>query len=125
MAQEIRKIVFSDQDVMDIIRHYCAKSGITLPRARLTGFAVADDGKGSYSLKLKFDDKAITNPVVLNSGEIGAAMIMYCRTQRIPLPRSAVKSLAKHGEQLALQVAVDWSKMGDGKTGPALQKAAQ
>ena len=112
MAQEIRKIIFSEQDMTEIILHYCAKSGLSMPHARMTGFEIdADEGKGIL-ISLKFDDPSLVNKISFNQGEIGAAMIMFCKTQKIPLPKNANKSLALHGENLALQVAIDWKTIG-------------
>lgn len=111
VPREIRKIIFDKQDMLEAMLNYAIRNDYELPRARVDGFAISQDPEGRFSLKFKFDDPTITMNITLNQDEIGAAMILYCKNQRIPLPRNANKSLVRHEDSLALQIALKRSKI--------------
>lgn len=110
MAREIRKIIFDDQDLLEAMLSYATRDDYVLPRARIEGFAIREDPEEGLSLKFKFDDPTVTMNITFNQDEIGAALIIHCKNQRIPLPKDANKSLVRHENSLALQIAVAWSK---------------
>jgi hypothetical protein len=102
MPTERRRIIFSDDEVVDAALSYCRATGIPVPDAKVEHQTIATDS--DYSLTLTF---AVSSPDQSDEVEIDAsgvlgALVAYCRIQSIPLPKSAAKRLETHGGAVSM-----------------------
>ena len=110
--QEVRKIIFDQQDMVEGMLNYTQRTRRVMPsRARITGFDIKETSDRGISLKFKFDDPGNAKDITLHQDEIGAALIMQCKVKEIPLPRSAHKSLEADGDNINLVVVIDWRQL--------------
>ena len=53
-------------------------------------------------LRPSLEPKTVRQEMVVESTTLAAALILYCRDRKIPLPASADKSLQRFGDQIGL-----------------------
>ena len=109
MAREIRKIIFSEQDLLEAMLNYATRNDYVLPRARIERLAVRKDAHEGLSVKFLWNDPTLTTNISFNEGEIAAALILFCKNQKIPLAKSAKKSIVQHEDSIAFQLSIDWA----------------
>ncbi len=109
MPTEIRKIIFDKHDVQNAVVGHCLHANITLPQAAIEGIVIGMEHDSAVTLNFTRDDPAIPNDVTLSREEVGAALIRYCRDNKIPLPRRAPKILQPGEDSLSLFVKMDLS----------------
>lgn len=120
MVSELRHIIFRPFEVVDAYREFCRRSGTPLPAGTVVGCGPEADGAGA-PLRFRIviapdaaDGKAGAEAgdaprreVVVDSATLAAALILYCRDRRIPLPASADKSLQRFGDQVCLLATIN------------------
>jgi hypothetical protein len=108
----LRHILFRPAEVVQAVREYQVRIQQPLPQGVVTdcgpevseaGGAVRfrmcislNQGKPSSELKTVRQDILIEGPT------LAAALILFCRDRKIPLPASADKSLQRFGDQIGL-----------------------
>lgn len=107
MPSEVRNIVFNNDEVFRALSHYRARKGEPLPEGELFKFVVESKPKVRVVLAIAIDRSDRMEPFEFSSKEIGAALVMYCITLKIPLPaRGAQKALQVTGDSIALVVTI-------------------
>lgn len=93
--QESRKLVMPLETVLEALVHFDAKSQGPLSRGEVLQAEVIRDAR--HGDRIDVAVRSGTEPVVdwvpYNLLTVAAAIISYCRSKRIPLPYSGVKSL--------------------------------
>ena len=111
MPSELRHIVFRPAEVVEAVEEYLRRLGTPLPSGNVVdcgpvredGF----DGKVSFSITIVPDEplgearsRTIAEgrtEVVIEGPALAAALILFCRSHRIPMPATADKSLQRIG----------------------------
>jgi hypothetical protein len=109
MPSEIRKLIFSSEEVCEVIVGYCLRKGRTLPNSRIDSILVQPDSNDFLIAKFEPEDlkhKGREEAVSFTKEQVAAALIMYCRARKIPLPRSAEKSLEGEGGGVSLKISI-------------------
>lgn len=108
MPREDRRITFSYDEVYKAIFALCVQREVRKPPA---GIIMAVDPMPGDTSKVTIRiDNPLTNdpPILMEYGMdyLAAALMLYCRTCRIPLPKTAGKSveLAQDGVILRVQI---------------------
>jgi hypothetical protein len=114
MPTEIRKIVFTVEEVRWAAVDFCLRSNIALPHANIGGLRIADDMAATVTILFTTANPAHPNEIRLSRDHVAAALIRFCMENQIPLPRHAQKVLqVQAAEQtVALMMKVDL-KVGD------------
>ena len=120
VPSEIRHIIFQEAEVARAVRAYRERTGTVVKSG--DSYTCSLDGTGAgdemrFSMTVGFGSHSQT--LTAAGSELAAALILYCRGQRIPLPAGAAKSLQRFGSQLCL---VGTSNSG-GKHLPNMQAA--
>jgi hypothetical protein len=109
MAAEIRHIEFSAAEVAAAVREYCREvSWPPLPFGTLRRFELhqgADGASATFEV-VPEDDGSRAEAGEVSDAELREALILYCGTQKIPLPRAGTKTLQLFGDSLLLIVTL-------------------
>ena len=102
MPTEIRRLVFSNAEFYAALDQYLSRTGTNLPTgtiAKIQGDAIHD----TLQIDVRCTDKPVGS-VTLQARQVGGALISYCITNKIPLPRGFAKSLIITGDNIALEM---------------------
>ncbi len=109
MPQELRKLVFNEDELRAAAFDYCLRTKVYLPQAPLDGLEVGDDPDAAITLKFDPMDTADTKEIKLSRDQVGAALIRHCRDNKIPLPRHGQKVLQVQNGVISLMINVHWT----------------
>ena len=106
MPEEYRKLVFSEDELDQAVVEFCQNKGMILPQDEIV--TVELTGLPDNPIKLQYSTilQNGTTEVSLSRDQFGAALIIYCRQRRIPIPKSAEKIVKTDGSEVALLVHV-------------------
>jgi len=114
MPTEIRHILFRATEVVVAVAEYSRRIRQPLPPGSVVKWSMqADEEGGSVRFTLTIDDESgdsrrdggvVRHDVTIEGPALAAALILYCRDRRIPLPSGAEKALQRFGDLLALVV---------------------
>ena len=110
MPEELRKIHFPKDELQAAVVDYCLRSKIRLPNTNIEELEVRDDAKAMVVLKYATTGPDEKNEVELTRDQVAAALIRYCSSINVPLPRSARKVLQTADEGISLLINIDWGK---------------
>ena len=116
MPTELRHLLFQPAEVLDALREYYRRLDSPLPADGVAwcGPEGAESQDGAVGFRVVFTPPAAKARVpgrlventqremVVDSHVLAAALILYCRDRRIPLPAIATKSLQRFGSQVCL-----------------------
>lgn len=101
MPKELRKIMFTADELQAAVINHCLHAGKTLPKGRIERLQVSKTPEAMVILHFDVEN-ANGSEVVLSREAVGAALIRYCMQNDIPLPRSAGKGVQPDGDGIAL-----------------------
>ncbi|MDP6406592.1 MAG: hypothetical protein QF797_15460 [Alphaproteobacteria bacterium] len=106
MPKELRKIVFSEDETRQAVVEFCDQAqalppGATLLKIELTGAEATPISVGFTS-----GTSNKPNELQLGRDQVAAALIRFCRAQRIPIPRHSSKTLQLKNDEVALLLGV-------------------
>ena len=120
MPTELRHLIFSPAEVLDAVKEFNRRRGTPLPAAGVA--QCGPDGMEAEEGTIRFrivltsppakeavPDKSVKDTqreMIIESHVLAAALILYCRDRRIPLPVIAEKSLQRFGEQVCLVATI-------------------
>lgn len=105
MIVESRRIVFNDTALRLAIRLYADVSTQgDLPQGVITGVDLHDNDGLSATVFVQQSGASMLREAVLSQQKILAALLLLCRSQKIPVPRQADKSLTVAGSRLVLDI---------------------
>ena len=112
---ELRHLLFRPPEALQAIKEYHRRLGMPLPAGAVTHCAPESEGvSGTVLFRIRLIPDRAESPsppapgteepldVVIGGATLAAALILYCRDRRIPLPAGADKSLQRFGEQVCL-----------------------
>lgn len=128
MPTDVRKLIFTKQELRLAFQHYCKDKGISVPNSPLESFQVVDSSANrvvsdhapeSMKIILHYTSHDPSNPlrVHLSEDQVLEAMITMCRELGIPLPRRGQKFLQKHKDGLALTIGMTENDLRVARTG--------
>lgn len=105
MAKELRQISFSPEEIQEAIIGYCQDYGIHMPFGQVKGMSV--DLGNDPALVLVFDSKIENEKPEKNVSlsELTAALVYYCKSHNIMLPRLAPKILQDKKSGLSMTLS--------------------
>lgn len=101
MPREKREINFSAAELQSAIVNYCMRSNISLPKTRFSEMNIESTGEEVIGLTLTYNAVEGTSReqnMTFVSAKIAVALIMYCRSLHIPIPKKSAKSLVLNHE---------------------------
>jgi hypothetical protein len=119
MPSELRRIVFSNDELRSALEDYLKGQKTPLPLGVITSVQLSDAPQGTVFLYLAGREDNDRASLALSPEKIAAALLRFCKRQRIPVPRRANKSLIVTGDNVALDIrtgAADPAKMEQGSS---------
>lgn len=111
MPVELRKVLFSEDEVRAAVIDYCLRSKIRLPEANIESVVVSENPESCVTLKYyETDNPNDVDDVKLSRDQVAAALIRYCGEQKVPLPRAGRKILQTGDDGVALLINIRWEK---------------
>ncbi len=119
MPSEMRKMVFTRDELQAALINYALRTKQRLPNANIEHIKVekADGVKATIIYARLADEEPKT--VEFDETNVAAAIFLYCRTHNIPLPREARKVIIPEGGSVSMIVQMDHSPPA-----PGIQPAA-
>ncbi len=119
MPSELRHLLFRPVEVALAIKDYRRRLGMPLPHGgvvRCGPEISAADGSVCFRMVLAPDPPDTASPatnaeprqeIVVDGPALAAALILFCRERRIPLPSAGDKALQRFGEQVGLVITIN------------------
>jgi len=119
MPTDIRKLIFTKQELRLAFQNYCVEKGMNVPSSPVESFRVVDAGGGGQRVVSEHTPEGLkviinytssdpNNPirVHLSEEQVLEVLISVCKALKIPLPRRGQKFLAKHKDALTLTIGL-------------------
>lgn len=108
MAREERRILFDYAEVYKAVYTLCVHKEANVPPAgRISAITVRETGaERAISLKIMNANTEAAFKCDYTVDFVAAALIMYCRTCGIPLPRRGVKTVEIDEKAIVLRVVI-------------------
>ena len=119
MPSEMRKLVFTSDELREALINYALRTQRRLPAARIEHVAVAKAGGVTATFVYAPSDDHSPDPIEFDETNVAAAIILYCRTREIPLPRGGRKILTPFEDSVAMLVQSDHPDPSVGTPPPA------
>ena len=103
MPVELRRLVFSEEEVQAALVNYALRSDMRLPNANIHSLHVYEKDGISATLKFPANADGDAREVAFSEAHLAAAIILYCRVQVIPEPCDACKVLS-HSKNLVSMI---------------------
>jgi hypothetical protein len=119
VPSELRQLLFRPAEVVQAVKEYHRRLGTPLPSGTVTRcgpecevaggivsfrIAIVSDSDSGGSAAVTEDTR---QDIVIEGPSLAAALILYCRDRRIPLPAGADKSLQRVGEKVCLIATIN------------------
>ena len=106
MPAEVRYVIFHLSEVLVAINEYWVRRKIALPVGDVTP-SLKPDSLACVVLTVAGDEvPEHAKELIIEGNELAAALILFCRSRKIPLPATADKSLTVVGEHLGLVLSL-------------------
>jgi hypothetical protein len=107
MPKELRKVVFTRDELQAAAVAYCYRQGMKLPKGMLQSVTFENE---QVSLNFSVISEKGPTRIRLTRDQIAAAIILYCRSLRIPIPKQSQKIVNPDGDGIALLVSLQYEK---------------
>jgi hypothetical protein len=91
--------------VVNAVSHYLRQVRRPLPHGQVVEYEAERSPPGLH-LVIRPDGEERNHAVRLSSEALAAAMVLYCRYRKVPLPAKAAKILTVSGDRFVLMVGV-------------------
>ncbi len=109
MPQELRKIIFSEDELKMAVIDHCMRNGIKLPKGVMTDFKATPDVAATVIITYDTTEIQDAPEVRVSRDDVAAALIRHCGANKIPLPRAARKILKVEDGEVSLMVSIHWA----------------
>jgi len=108
VPKELRKLVFTIDELKSAAYDYCLRNSVRIPQAPIDDLIVEDSDSTFLTLCFSSSDLSDPKRVPLNRDKVGAALIKYCSTNGIPMPRMAQKVLKVDNGEVSMMISLHW-----------------
>ena len=119
MPSETRKLAFSQAELQAALVNYALRSNMKLPNANIEKIVVSNEGDSAVSLVFMPTTSADVNVVEFSQEHVAAGIILYCRSQGIPLPRDSRKVLLVENGSISMMMQVNYGAKGSSSAAAA------
>ena len=109
MPNEMRKIIFTADELQAALVNYALRTKKKLPNATINNILV--EGKEGVTATIVYMRDGTEEPksVEFTPNDVAAALILYCSTRQIPLPRDAKKVVVPIEGSVGMIIKIDAS----------------
>jgi hypothetical protein len=106
MPDETRRLHFSNLELYRALLEHSIRRGRRLPSGRILKVSMYETPRPGFAVVID-DDLRHENAVVrFDLPSVAAALITYCRSRKVPLPRRASKSLTVVDRRICLDLTI-------------------
>ena len=107
MPNEMRKIVFTAEELQAALVNYALRTNKKLPNATIDNILV--EGKEGVTATIVYmrDGTEEAKSVEFTPNDVAASIILYCNTRQIPLPREAKKVVVPIEDSVGMIIKID------------------
>lgn len=102
MPREVRTITFSQLEVYQAMAEFAARNGRAMPPGTLDRLAFNPQQEPALVMAVRTPGSPIIQKVAFRQAEVAAALILYCRGNRIPLPKNSRRKLESADDGVTL-----------------------
>ncbi len=106
MPSEFRRVMFTNNELIEAIHEYNEISQDKLPPGIILTCTPVSEAEVAVRLEMVNQRSDETHVVELSPEVLGAALRRHCMKHRIPMPKSATKSIQIHGNKVSLNVEI-------------------
>lgn len=107
MPREERRIIFDYQETYRAIYALCVQKEMKKPPpGKIIAARLKPDDEKAVVFSLENDYEESATEREYTQDFIAAALMLFCRSSRIPLPKGARKSVAFEGDKIILHVSI-------------------
>lgn len=112
MPIEMRKIDFSTEELQAALVNFALRTQKKLPNATIDSTVV--EGKETLTATLNYVPQGTeeeAKSVQFSHTDLAAALILYCSSQQIPLPREAKKLVVPYEESVGMIIKLEFAEL--------------
>jgi hypothetical protein len=113
MPSEFRRIMFTNNELIEAIHDHNQVSQDKLPRGMIVTCKPVAEADVAVRLELVDQCNGETHLAYLSPTVVAAALLRYCMKRKIPIPKKAAKSIEVHDDTISLNVRIE------GRLGPS------
>lgn len=107
MPSERRRILFTDDEIVEAVISHCRATGIAVPHADVESLEIDRDSDCALTLTFAVASPDQSDQIHVDSDTLLAALVSYCRLAAIPLPRAIRKHLEPKDGCLSMVISTD------------------
>ena len=107
MPNEMRKIVFTADELQAAMGNYALRTNKKLPNATIDNILVEEKEGVTATIVYMRDGTEEAKSVEFTTNDVAAAIILYCSTRQIPLPRDAKKVVVPIEDSVGMIIKID------------------
>ena len=107
MPSEFRRVMFTNNELIEAIHDYNKISPDKLPPGIILICTPVSEAEVAVRLELVDQRSDEMHVVELSPEVLGAALLRYCMKHRIPMPKSATKSIQIHDNEISLNIEIE------------------
>ncbi len=108
MITEFRRLVFSSSELKMALKQFRGGNLSKLHEGDIVEVEIIGDSPISARVRVEnIGGTYETQDIELDASYLGAAMLSHCMRSQIPIPKSAVKTLERAGDCLALSFSIN------------------
>ena len=109
MPNEMRKIVFTGEELQAALVNYALRTNKKLPNATINNILVGEKEGVTATIVYMRDGTDEAKSVEFTPNDVAASIILYCNTRQIPLPREAKKVVVPIEDSVGMIIKIDAS----------------
>ena len=114
MPVDLRKVIFSNEEVQAALVNYSLRKEIKMPDAKITRIDVHWEPHLNTDMYFDSDGENGDEKVVSFSNEqLAVSLILYCKLQNDPLPKYGEKTLEPISDGVSLSIRYGWGDAPD------------
>ncbi|SVD36882.1 uncharacterized protein METZ01_LOCUS389736, partial [marine metagenome] len=107
VPNEMRKIVFTADELQAALVNYALRTNKKLPNATINNILVEEKEGVTATIVYMRDGTDEAKSVEFTPNDVAAAIILYCNTRQIPLPRDAKKVVIPIEGSVGMIIKID------------------
>lgn len=104
MPTEMRRIVFSNEELLNAINFIISPNIPKLVDGRILSASFAEDNHKSINLIFESYNRDELRTISISASNIGSILINYCIKNKIPMSKKASKSVKIIGDNISLEL---------------------
>ncbi len=107
MPREDRTIIFSPREVHEALEGFAQRQNMPMPQGTLDAVSFEAGAEPALTVSIKPLGRPVAQRIAFRKAEVAAALILYCRAQKVPLPKNCRKELIAHDGVPAFHITLE------------------